>query len=163
MQIRIVHLSEGIAGHDGQVLGVIKTLRDAEYDISVKTVIVSWKIYALRGLLRLLSRKLSRYPNTISTRLIKLCYSITPIADVDIVISGGANLAPLNLALSKLLKVKNIHLSSPRDWRVSDFTAYITSTRVSESSSNLVPEIVPNQFRILEIIPEQNLFHAPHS
>ena len=69
MQIRIVHLSEGTAGHDGQVLGVIKTLRDAEYDISVKTVIVSWKIYALRGLLRLLSRKLSRYPNTISCLL----------------------------------------------------------------------------------------------
>ena len=146
MQIRILHLSEGIAGHDGQVLGVIKTLRDAEYEISVKTVIVSWKIYVLRGLLRLLSRKLSRYPNIISIRLIKLCYSITPIADVDIVISGGANLAPLNLALSKILKVKNIHLSSPRVWRVSDFTAYITSSRVSKSSSNLVPEIVPNQF-----------------
>ena len=33
MQIRILHLSEGIAGHDGQDLGVINTLRDAAYDI----------------------------------------------------------------------------------------------------------------------------------
>ncbi|GIR11419.1 MAG: hypothetical protein CM15mP22_8390 [Gammaproteobacteria bacterium] len=137
MQIRIVHLSEGIAGHDGQVLGVIKTLRDAEYDISVKTVIVSWKIYALRGLLRLLSRKLSRYPNIISTRLIKLCYSITPIADVDIVISGGANLAPLNLALIQILKVKHT-FKQPKRLESFRLYCYITSTRVSKSSSNLV-------------------------
>ena len=66
--------------------------------------------------------------------------------EVDVIISGGANLAPLNLAISKTLKVKNIHLSTPRDWKISDFSAYITSSKVSTSPSNLVPEIVPNQF-----------------
>jgi len=146
MQIRICHLSEGVAGHDGQVLGVIKTLRDAGYDISVNTVHITWKIYALRGLLRLFSRKLSRYPNYISIRLIRFCYKCPLIDNVDIIISGGANLAPLNIALSKILEIKNIHLSSPRDWRVSDFSAYITSTKVSESPANIVPKIVPNQF-----------------
>ena len=66
--------------------------------------------------------------------------------EVDVIISGGANLAPLNLAISKTLKVKNIHLSTPRDWKISDFSAYITMSKVSTSPSNLVPEIVPNQF-----------------
>ena len=47
MKIRICHLSEGVAGHDGQVLGVIKTLRDAGYDVSTKTVSARWKIHFL--------------------------------------------------------------------------------------------------------------------
>ena len=146
MKIRICHLSEGVAGHDGQVLGVIKTLRDAGYDVSTKTVSVRWKIHFLRGLLRLLSRKLSKYPNFISRKLILFCYKFASVNEVDVIISGGANLAPLNLAISKTLKVKNIHLSTPRDWKISDFSAYITSSKVSTSPSNLVPEIVPNQF-----------------
>ena len=146
MKIRICHLSEGVAGHDGQVLGVIKTLRDAGYDVSTKTVSVRWKIHFLRGLLRLLSRKLSKYPNFISRKLILFCYKFASVNEVDVIISGGANLAPLNLAMSKTLKVKNIHLSTPRDWKISDFSAYITSSKVSTSPSNLVPEIVPNQF-----------------
>ena len=146
MKIRICHLSEGVAGHDGQVLGVIKTLRDAGYDVLTKTVSVRWKIHLLRGLLRLISRKLSKYPNFISTKLILFCYKFSSVNEVDVIISGGANLAPLNLAISKTLKVKNIHLSTPRDWKISDFSAYITSSKVSKSPSNLVPEIVPNQF-----------------
>ena len=146
MKIRICHLSEGVMGHDGQVLGVIKTLRDAGYDVLTKTVSVKWKIHFLRGLLRLVSRKLSKYPNFISTKLILFCYKFTSVKEVDVIISGGANLAPLNLAIAKTLKVKNIHLSSPRDWKISDFSAYITSSKVSKSPSNLVPEIVPNQF-----------------
>ena len=146
MKIRICHLSEGVAGHDGQVLGVIKTLRDAGYDVLTKTVSVRWKIHLLRGLLRLISRKLSKYPNFISTKLILFCYKFSSVNEVDVIISGGANLAPLNLAISKTLKVKNIHLSTPRDWKISDFSAYITSSKVSSSPSNLVPEIVPNQF-----------------
>ena len=146
MKIRICHLSEGVAGHDGQVLGVIKTLRDAGYDVSTKTVSVRWKIHFLRGLLRLLSRKLSKYPNFISRKLILFCYKFASVNEVNVIISGGANLAPLNLAISKTLKVKNIHLSTPRDWKISDFSAYITSSKVSTSPSNLVPEIVPNQF-----------------
>ena len=146
MKIRICHLSEGVAGHDGQVLGVIKTLRDAGYDVLTKTVSVRWKIHLLRGLLRLISRKLSKYPNFISTKLILFCYKFSSVNEVDVIISGGANLAPLNLAISKTLKVKNIHLSTPRDWKISDFSAYITSSKVSTSPSNLVPEIVPNQF-----------------
>ena len=146
MKIRICHLSEGVAGHDGQVLGVIKTLRDAGYDVSTKTVSVRWKIHFLRGLLRLLSRKLSKYPNFIARKLILFCYKFASVNEVDVIISGGANLAPLNLAISKTLKVKNIHLSTPRDWKISDFSAYITSSKVSTSPSNLVPEIVPNQF-----------------
>ena len=146
MKIRICHLSEGVAGHDGQVLGVIKTLRDAGYDVLTKTVSVRWKIHFLRGLLRLISRKLSKYPNFISTKLILFCYKFSSVNEVDVIISGGANLAPLNLAISKTLKVKNIHLSTPRDWKISDFSAYITSSKVSSSPSNLVPEIVPNQF-----------------
>ena len=146
MKIRICHLSEGVAGHDGQVLGVIKTLRDAGCDVSTKTVSVRWKIHFLRGLLRLLSRKLSKYPNFISRKLILFCYKFASVNEVDVIISGGANLAPLNLAISKTLKVKNIHLSTPRDWKISDFSAYITSSKVSTSPSNLVPEIVPNQF-----------------
>ena len=146
MKIRICHLSEGVAGHDGQVLGVIKTLRDAGYDVSTKTVSVRWKIHFLRGLLRLLSRKLSKYPNFISRKLILFCYKFASVNEVDVIISGGGNLAPLNLAISKTLKVKNIHLSTPRDWKISDFSAYITSSKVSTSPSNLVPEIVPNQF-----------------
>lgn len=146
MKIKICHLSEGVAGHDGQVLGVIKTLRDAGYDVLTKTVSVRWKIHLLRGLLRLISRKLSKYPNFISTKLILFCYKFSSVNEVDVIISGGANLAPLNLAISKTLKVKNIHLSTPRDWKISDFSAYITSSKVSSSPSNLVPEIVPNQF-----------------
>ena len=146
MKIRICHLSEGVAGHDGQVLGVIKTLRDAGYDVSTKTVSVRWKIHFLRSLLRLLSRKLSKYPNFIARKLILFCYKFALVNEVDVIISGGANLAPLNLAISKTLKVKNIHLSTPRDWKISDFSAYITSSKVSTSPSNLVPEIVPNQF-----------------
>lgn len=146
MKIRICHLSEGVAGHDGQVLGVIKTLRDAGYDVLTKTVSVRWKIHLLRGLLRLISRKLSKYPNFISTKLILFCYKFSSVNEVDVIISGGANLAPLNLAISKTLKVKNIHLSTPRDWKISDFSAYITMSKVSTSPSNLVPEIVPNQF-----------------
>ena len=146
MKIRICHLSEGVAGHDGQVLGVIKTLIDAGYDVSTNTVSVRWKIHFLRGLLRLLSRKLSKYPNFISRKLILFCYKFASVNEVDVIISGGANLAPLNLAISKTLKVKNIHLSTPRDWKISDFSAYITSSKVSTSPSNLVPEIVPNQF-----------------
>ena len=146
MKIKICHLSEGVAGHDGQVLGVIKTLRDAGYDVLTKTVSVKWKIHLLRGLLRLISRKLSKYPNFISTKLILFCYKFSSVNEVDVIISGGANLAPLNLAISKTLKVKNIHLSTPRDWKISDFSAYITSSKVSSSPSNLVPEIVPNQF-----------------
>ena len=146
MKIRICHLSEGVAGHDGQVLGVIKTLRDAGYDVSTKTVSVRWKIHFLRGLLKLLSRKLSKYPNFIARKLILFCYKFASVNEVDVIISGGANLAPLNLAISKTLKVKNIHLSTPRDWKISDFSAYITSSKVSTSPSNLVPEIVPNQF-----------------
>ena len=146
MKIRICHLSEGVAGHDGQVLGVIKTLRDAGYDVSTKTVSVRLNIHFLRGLLRLLSRKLSKYPNFIARKLILFCYKFALVNEVDVIISGGANLAPLNLAISKILKVKNIHLSTPRDWKISDFSAYITSSKVSSSPSNLVPEIVPNQF-----------------
>ena len=146
MKIRICHLSEGVAGHDGQVLGVIKTLIDAGYDVSTNTVSVRWKIHFLRSLLRLLSRKLSKYPNFISRKLILFCYKFASVNEVDVIISGGANLAPLNLAISKTLKVKNIHLSTPRDWKISDFSAYITSSKVSTSPSNLVPEIVPNQF-----------------
>lgn len=146
MKIKICHLSEGVAGHDGQVLGVIKTLRDAGYDVLTKTVSVRWKIHLLRGLLRLISRKLSKYPNFISTKLILFCYKFSSVNEVDVIISGGANLAPLNLAISKTLKVKNIHLSTPRDWKISDFSAYITMSKVSTSPSNLVPEIVPNQF-----------------
>ena len=112
MKIRICHLSEGVAGHDGQVFGVIKTLRDAGYDVSTKTVSVRWKIHFLRSLLRLLSRKLSKYPNFIARKLILFCYKFALVNEVDVIISGGANLAPLNLAISKTLKVKNIHLLS---------------------------------------------------
>ena len=37
-------------------------------------------------------------------------------------------------------------MSSIRDWSVSDFTAYITTTQVSFLPNNLRPKIVPNQF-----------------
>ena len=146
MKIRICHLSEGVAGHDGQVFGVIKTLRDAGYDVSTKTVSVRWKIHFLRSLLRLLSRKLSKYPNFIARKLILFCYKFALVNEVDVIISGGANLAPLNLAISKTLKVKNIHLSTPRDWKISDFSAYITSSKVSTSPSLLFILIVDNLF-----------------
>ena len=146
MQFNICHLSEGISGHDGQVLGIIKTLSDAGHEVSTLTLNVNWRIHSLRGLLRFISRKLSKHPNFLTVKLILKCYKFTPLNKIDIIVSGGANLAPLNLALSKQHNTKNIHLSTPRDWNVSDFTAYITTSRVSDSSCNLVPDIVPNIF-----------------
>ncbi len=146
MQFNICHLSEGISGHDGQVLGIIKTLGDAGHEVSTLTLNVYWRIHSLRGLLRFISRKLSKYPNFLTVKLILKCYKFTPLNKIDIIVSGGANLAPLNLALSKQHNTKNIHLSTPRDWNVSDFTAYITSSRVSDLPCNLVPVIAPNIF-----------------
>ena len=146
MQFNICHLSEGISGHDGQVLGIIKTLSDAGHEVSTLTLNVNWRIHSLRGLLRFISRKLSKYPNFLTVKLILKCYKFTPLNKTNIIVSGGANLAPLNLALSKQHNTKNIHLSTPRDWNVSDFTAYITTSRVSDSPCNLVPDIVPNIF-----------------
>ena len=35
MQINVGHLTEGISGHDGQVLGVIKNLVDSGKNINV--------------------------------------------------------------------------------------------------------------------------------
>jgi mitochondrial fission protein ELM1 len=144
--IRICHLSEGIAGHNGQVLGVIKTLKDAGFTISVQEVSVNWSIRSLRSILRIIARKFSRFPNSFSIRLIQACYKLGEYDEFDMVISSGSNLAPINLALAKRHHAKNIHMSSIRDWRVEDFSAYITTTQVSFLPNNLRPKIVPNQF-----------------
>ncbi len=144
--INICHLSEGIAGHNGQVLGVIKTIKDAGFEVMVEEVKVGWSIGPIRSILRFITRKLSRFPNKISIRCIQACYSLAPFKDFDIVISSGSNLAPINLALAKKYQAKNIHMSSIRDWSVGDFTAYITTTQVSFLPNNLRPKIVPNQF-----------------
>ena len=139
-------MSEGIAGHNGQVLGVIKTLKDAGFTISVQEVSVNWSIRPLRSILRFIARKFSRFPNSFSIRLIQACYKLGEYEKFDMVISSGSNLAPLNLALAKRHHAKNIHMSSIRDWRVDDFSAYITTTQVSFLPNNLRPMIVPNQF-----------------
>ena len=36
MQLKIGHISEGIAGHDGQALGVIKSLSDSGIDLNFR-------------------------------------------------------------------------------------------------------------------------------
>ena len=132
-KLSICHLSEGIAGHDGQALGVIKTLKDSGFDIKATTIKVEWRIRSLRGILRFISRKLTRHPNSLSISIISYCYKFIFPEDINVIISSGANLAPLNLALAKKYKLKNIHLSTPRDWNISDFTAYVTSSKVSKS------------------------------
>jgi hypothetical protein len=70
MSINICHLSEGIAGHDGQVLGVIKTLSDSGIEVLITNIKVNWRIRWMRGLLKLISRKLSKYPGSLSANLI---------------------------------------------------------------------------------------------
>ena len=90
--INICHLSEGIAGHNGQVLGVIKTIKDAGFKVEVEEVKVGWSIRPIRSILRFITRKLSRFPNKISIRCIQACYSLDPFKEFDIVISSGSNL-----------------------------------------------------------------------
>ena len=146
MQINVGHLTEGISGHDGQALGVIKNLVDSGHNINVTTISVGWSNRLIRGVLKFISRKLSRFPNSININLITKCYAFSSFRNIDIFISSGANLAPLNLALTKLNNAKNIHLSSKRDWHVQDFTAYITTKKISPLKNNLSPDIVPNLF-----------------
>jgi mitochondrial fission protein ELM1 len=146
MQLKIGHISEGIAGHDGQALGVIKSLSDSGIDLNVIPINVAWKLHSLRSVLRFFSRKLSKYPNSFTTKLILCCYKFSKPDAIDIFISSGANLAPLNLSLAKIYGSKNIHLSSVRDWSVADFTAYITTKKISSLKNNLSPDIVPNLF-----------------
>tara|TARA_B100000795_G_C22764456_1_gene425074 strand:+ start:188 stop:1216 length:1029 start_codon:yes stop_codon:yes gene_type:complete len=160
MSINICHLSEGIAGHDGQVLGVIKTLSDSGIEVLITNIKVNWRIRWMRGLLKLISRKLSKYPGSLSANLILKCYTFSSINEIDIIVSAGASLAPLNLALAKKHNIKNIHLSTPRDWSILDFTAYITTKRVSNSTNNLVPDIVPNIFDPKKCKEIGNLFIA---
>ena len=50
------------------------------------------------------------------------------------------------MALTKQINAKNIHLSSKRDWHIQDFTAYITTKKISPLKNNLSPDIVPNLF-----------------
>lgn len=156
--LRICHLSEGIAGHNGQVLGIIKTLKDAGFKVSTQEVKVTWSIKPIRSILRLVARKISRFPNTFSIGCILACYKTDQVEEFDIVISSGSNLAPINLALAKKHNAKNIHMSSIRDWRVEDFTAYITTTQISILPNNLRPEIVPNQFDPLSCKEEGEKF-----
>ena len=146
MQLNVGHLTEGISGHDGQALGVIKNLADSGYSINVTTISVGWRTRFTRGLLKFISRKLSRFPNSININLITMCYSFSSFSNIDIFISSGANLAPLNLALTKKNNAKNIHLSSKRDWHIKDFNAYITTKKISPLKNNLSPDIVPNLF-----------------
>ena len=146
MKLNVGHLTEGISGHDGQALGVIKNLADSGYSINVTTISVGWRTRFTRGLLKFISRKLSRFPNSININLITMCYTFSSFSNVDIFISSGANLAPLNLALTKKNNAKNIHLSSKRDWHVKDFNAYITTKKISPLKNNLSPDIVPNLF-----------------
>ena len=146
MQINVGHLTEGISGHDGQALGVIKNLADSCYSINVTTISVGWRTRFTRGLLKFISRKLSRFPNSININLITMCYTFSSFSNIDIFISSGANLAPLNLALTKKNNAKNIHLSSKRDWHIKDFNAYITTKKISPLKNNLSPDIVPNLF-----------------
>ena len=137
MQINVGHLTEGISGHDGQALGVIKNLVDSGYNINVITISVGWSNRLMRGVLKFISRKLSRFPNSININLITKCYAFSSFRNIDIFISSGANLAPLNLALTKQNNAKNIHLSSKRDWHIQDFTAYITTKKISPLKNNL--------------------------
>ena len=146
MQLNVGHLTEGISGHDGQALGVIKNLADSGYSINVTTISVGWRTRFTRGLLKFISRKLSRFPNSININLITMCYTFSSFSNIDIFISSGANLAPLNLALTKKNNAKNIHLSSKRDWHIKDFNAYITTKKISPLKNNLSPDIVPNLF-----------------
>ena len=146
MQINVGHLTEGISGHDGQALGVIKNLVDSGKNINVTTISVGWRVRPIRGVLKFISRKLSRFPNLNNINLITKCYTFSSFSNIDIFISSGANLAPLNLALTKKNNAKNIHLSSKRDWHVKDFTAYITTKKISPLKNNLSPDIVPNLF-----------------
>ena len=96
MQINVGHLTEGISGHDGQALGVIKSLVDSGYNINVTTISVGWSNRFTRGVLKFISRKLSRFPNSININLITKCYAFSSFRNIDIFISSGANLAPLN-------------------------------------------------------------------
>ena len=146
MQLNVGHLTEGISGHDGQALGVIKNLADSGYSINVTTISVGWRTRFTRGLLKFISRKLSRFPNLININLITMCYTFSSFSNIDIFISSGANLAPLNLALTKKNNAKNIHLSTKRDWHIKDFNAYITTKKISPLKNNLSPDIVPNLF-----------------
>ena len=146
MKLNVGHLTEGISGHDGQALGVIKNLADSGYSINVTTISVGWRTRFTRGLLKFISRKLSRFPNSININLITMCYTFSSFSNIDIFISSGANLAPLNLALTKKNNAKNIHLSSKRDWHIKDFNAYITTKKISPLKNNLSPDIVPNLF-----------------
>ena len=49
MQLNVGHLTEGISGHDGQALGVIKNLADSGYSINVTTISVGWRTRFTRG------------------------------------------------------------------------------------------------------------------
>ena len=163
MQINIGHLTEGISGHDGQALGVIKNLVDSGQNINVTTISVRWRIKIIRGLLKFFARKLSRFPNPFNIKLITKCYQFSSFKEIDIFISAGANLAPLNLALTKKNNVKNIHLSSKRDWHVQDFTAYITTKKISPLRNNLSPDIVPNLFDPAKCMKAGNRFIAENN
>ena len=106
MQINVGHLTEGISGHDGQVLGVIKNLVDSGKNINVTTISVGWRLKPIRGVLKFISRKLSKFPNLNNINLITKCYTFSSFSNIDIFISSGANLAPLNLAITKKITQK---------------------------------------------------------
>ena len=86
MQINVGHLTEGISGHDGQALGVIKNLVDSGYNINVTTISVGWSSRLTRGVLKFISRKLSRFPNPININLITKCYAFSSFRNIDIFI-----------------------------------------------------------------------------
>ena len=73
MQINVGHLTEGISGHDGQALGVIKNLVDSGHNINVTTISVGWSNRLIRGVLKFISRKLSRFPNSIPVVCLLMC------------------------------------------------------------------------------------------
>ena len=68
-----------------------------------------------------------------------------------------------NLAITKKNSVKNIHLSSKRDWHVQDFTAYITTKKISPLRNNLSPDIVPNLFDPAKCMKAGNRFIAENN
>ena len=145
MPKKILILSDDIPGHFNQSLG-IATLLETQFDCSVSTISIVYKLKPLRSVITFMARHLCRAMTPFTARLIISFYQKIEANQADLIIAAGGNTAPLSAALRNILSIPVVQLGSPRGLHPKLFNALVTVEKYFDHPANLVVDITPNKY-----------------
>ncbi len=134
-------LSDGLAGHYNQSIGISQALQQA-FKHEPHIIHIKLKYKFLRSIMRLIA---NRFPQLFSLRLFSFFYKhgLLPTQHPSLIISAGGNTLFANIALSTIYHCPNVFSGTLKGYRGSNLNKVFTVTPLSGIGNNIVLDLPP--------------------